>query len=217
MRSLLLALVALAVAPPARAQMTGGDSPPPAPTMRALLGAELHVDLGALTGGYTLGDGAWMEPFAAQALAGHVLFGGFTLDGGLLSLEPLRPGGPGASLTLTARVGYTGERWSLVGGPVLGLAYSARPGLQVLPSVKALYRVGPVDLHAGLLDLHGLVPAHLGASWKGLGLAYVLPLGARAWASIPLNPALNLRVEAFAFRLGTARSALLTVGLGGMP
>lgn len=214
----LLALVALAVVSPARAQMTSGDPLPPAtaPT-RALPGSELHVDLGALSGGYTLGDGAWMEPFASQAASGHLLLGGFTLDGGVLSLVPLRRGGPGASLTLTARAGYTGERWSLVGGPVLGLGYSARPALQVLPSVKALYRVGPVDLHAGLFDLHGLVPAHLGASWKGLGLAYVLPLGARAWANLPLTSSLSLRVEAFAFRLGTAQSAMLTLGLGVLP
>jgi hypothetical protein len=206
MRPLLLVLLVLAVAPPARAQMP-----------RALPDSELHVDLGALSGGFTHGGGAWMDSFAAQAASGHRLLGGLTLDGGVLSLLPLQPGGAGASLTLTARVGYTGERWSLVGGPVLGLAYAARPALQVLPSLKALYRVGPVDLHAGLLDLHGLVPAHLGASWRGVGLAYVLPLGARAWATLPLSSALSLRIEGFAFRLGNARSAMLTVGLSARP
>jgi hypothetical protein len=205
MRPLLLALVVLALAPPAHARE------------RALPGSELKVDLGALSGGFTHGGGAWMDSFAAQALSGHLLLGGFTLDGGVLSLVPLQRGGAGASLTLTARVGYTGERWSLVGGPVLGLAYAAQPALQVLPSLKALYRVGPVDLHAGLLDLHGLVPAHVGASWRGLGLAYVLPLGARAWASVPLSSSLSLRVEGFAFRLGNAQSALLTLGLTARP
>ncbi len=216
MRPLLLVLLVLAVAPPARAQLHG-DSPPTASPMRALPGSALHVDLGALSGGFTHGGGAWMNPFAAQAASGHLLLGGLTLDGGVLSLLPLQRDAAGASLTLTARVGYTGERWSLVGGPVLGLAYSARPALQVLPSLKALYRVGPVDLHAGLLDLHGLVPAHLGASWRGVGLAYVLPLGARAWASFPLSSALSLRVEGFAFRLGTAQSAMLTVGISARP
>ncbi|QRK10261.1 hypothetical protein JQX13_09275 [Archangium violaceum] len=216
MRSLLFALLAFSIAEPAHAQWEGAD-PPPTPPARALPGSQLRVDLGALTGGYTHGGGASMEPFAAQAASGHLLLEGLTLDGGVLSLVPLQRGGAGASLTLTARVGYTGERWSLVGGPVLGIAYSARPVLQVLPSVKALYRVGPVDLHAGLLDLHGLVPAHLGASWKGLGLAYVLPLGARAWASLPLTSTLSLRVEGFAFRLASAQSAMLTVGLTARP
>ncbi|PTL83199.1 hypothetical protein [Vitiosangium sp. GDMCC 1.1324] len=217
MRSLLLAILALAVALPARAQTTGGDSLLPTAPTRALPDSELHVDLGALTGGYTHGDGAWMEPFASQAASGHLLLGGLTLDGGVLSLVPLQRGGAGASLTLTARVGYTGERWSLIGGPVFGIAWSAQPALQVLPSLKALYRVGPVDLHAGVLDVHGLVPAHVGASWKGLGLAYVLPLGARAWANIPLTSSLGLRVEGFAFRLGIAQSAMLTVGLTARP
>ncbi|WNG40843.1 hypothetical protein F0U61_49495 [Archangium violaceum] len=216
MRSLLFALLAFSVAEPAHAQQEGTHPLPTTPA-RALPGSELHVDLGALSGGYTHAGGATMEPFAAQAASGHVLLEGLTLDGGVLSLVPLQRGGAGASLTLTARVGYTGERWSLIGGPVLGIAYSARPVLQVLPSIKALYRVGPVDLHAGLLDLHGLVPAHLGASWKGLGLAYVLPLGARAWASLPLSSTLSLRVEGFAFRLASAQSAMLTVGLTARP
>jgi hypothetical protein len=218
MRPSLFLLLALAVAPTARAQLSGSEPlHPPDTSPRALPGAELRVDLGALSGGYTYGGGAWMDPFAAQAISGHLLLGGFTLEGDVLSLIPLRRGGPGASLTLTARVGYTGERWSLVGGPLLNVAYTAQPALQVLPSLKALYRAGPVDLHAGLLDLHGQVPAHVGASWNGLGLAYVLPLGARAWASLPLSSALSLRVEGFAFRLGNAQSAMLSVGLSTRP
>ncbi|MGZ3458222.1 MAG: hypothetical protein ACXU86_06895 [Archangium sp.] len=42
------------------------------------------MDLGALSGGYNW-DGAWMEPFATQSVAGHLLLGGFSLDGGVLS------------------------------------------------------------------------------------------------------------------------------------
>lgn len=212
-----LVFLALAAVLPANAQP---PAPEPAPSGRrlALPDTALHVDVGALSSGVVHGGGAWLDAFATQAVSGHLVLGdsphgGFTLDGGVLSLVPLQRGGASASLTLTARAGYTGERWSLVGGPVLGVAYTAKPALQVLPSVKALYRVGPVDLHAGLLDLHGLVPAHVGASWHGLGLAYVLPLGARAWASFPLSSALSLQVEGFAFRLGSAQSAMLTVGL----
>ena len=120
-----------------------------------------------------LGAGsAWTDTLAAQALSGHVLFGGLTLEGSLLSLEPLQAQRAGASLTLTARVGYTGEHWSLTGGPVVNVGYSARPAVQVLPSIDALRQVGPVSLRAGLFDLHGLVPAHVGVSWRGVGIAY---------------------------------------------
>lgn len=184
---------------------------------RALPASGLNLDLGALSSGYNHVGGTSWEPFAAQALSGHVLLGGFTLDAGLLSLVPLQRDGASGSLTLTLRAGYTGERWSLVGGPVLNWGYTAQPALQVLPSLRALVHVGPVDLHAGLLDLHGLVPAHLGASYRGVGLAYVVPLGARAWVHLPLSAHLGLRVEGFAFRLGTARSAWLTVGLSASP
>lgn len=206
MRLLPSLLLALAVAPQARAQSSGEPS-------RALPESQLRLDVGALASGYTVvGGGSW-DGFAAQALSGHRLWGGFTLDGDLLSLVPLEADGPGASLSLTVRAGYTGERWSLVGGPVLNFDYTARPALQVLPSLQALYRLGPVDLHAGLFDVHGLVPLDVGASFKGVGLAYVLPLGARAWVDVPLTKHLDLHVEGFAFRLATAQSALLTVGL----
>jgi hypothetical protein len=207
MRTLLCLLLALA----APLSASADDDAPAAP--RALAPAQLRADVGLLSSGLISAGSAWTDSLAAQALSGHVLFGGLTLEGALLSLVPLPSGRTGASLTLTARVGYTGEKWSLVGGPVVSLGYGSQPAFQVLPSLQALRRVGPVDLHAGLLDLHGLVPAHLGASWKGVGLAYVLPLGARAWASIPLTSTLALRLEGFIFQLTGSQSAWLTVGL----
>jgi hypothetical protein len=201
-----LLLLALVTAPLARAQSSGEPS-------RALPESQLRLDVGALASGYTVVGGSTWDGFAVQALSGHKRWGGFTLDADVTSLVPLEAHGPGASLSLTVRAGYTGERWSLVGGPVLNLGYTALPALQVLPSLKALYRLGPVDLHAGLFDAHGLVPLDVGASFKGVGLAYVLPLGARAWVDVPLTRYLDLHVEGFAYRLVTAQSALLTVGL----
>ncbi|ATB29228.1 hypothetical protein [Melittangium boletus] len=216
MRSLVPLLLALA--PPSAALAAGeGGQVPEAPASRALSPVELRGDVGVLSSGLAGEGSAWADTFAAQALSGHVLLGGLTLEGGLLSLLPVSPGGAGASLTLTARVGYTGERWSLVAGPVLGLGYTARPRLQVLPSLRLLRHVGPVTLHAGLLDLHGLVPAHLGVSWKDVGLAYIAPLGARAWARLPLSSDLALRVEGFAFRLAGTQSAWLTLGMDVSP
>jgi len=207
----------LALAPPSAALADEVGQAPEVQSSRALSSVELRGDVGVLSSGLAGQGSAWTDTFAAQALSGHVLLGGLTLEGGLLSLLPVRPGGAGASLTLTARVGYTGERWSLVAGPVLGLGYTARPRLQVLPSIRALRHVGPVTLHAGLLDSHGLVPAHLGVSWKDVGLAYIAPLGARAWARLPLSSDLALRVEGFAFRLAGTQSAWLTLGMDVSP
>lgn len=184
-----------------------------ASSSRALAPAQLSLDVGALSSGLVSAGSAWTDTLAAQALTGHLLLGGFTLQGSLLSLVPLSGDRTSGSLTLTARVGYTGRSWSLVGGPVLSYGYGSEPRLQVLPSLQALGRVGSVGLHAGLLDLHGLVPAHVGVSWKGVGVAYVLPVGARVWASLPLSSTWALRLEGFLFQLTGSQTAWLTVGL----
>ncbi len=184
---------------------------------RALPAVQVRGEVGVLSSGLTDVGPGWADTFAAQALSGHVLLGGLTLEADVLSLLPVRAGGAGASLSLIPRVGYTGERWSLVAGPVLGLGYTARPRLQVLPSLRVLRHVGPVTVHAGLLDFHGLVPAHLGVSWKGVGLAYVAPLGARAWARLPLSSDVALRLEGHAFRLAGTQSAWLSLGMDVSP
>ena len=214
MRALLLALL-LGVSLTAQA----GDGAPAetyVPPPRILVN-EIHAFAGVLTGGYTFHGGSYTDAFLAKGTGGHYLFEGFTAEAAVFSLLPLRGGGPRPSFTLTARLGYTGERWSLLGGPVLQATYPSTPIVQVLPSLRALYRAGPVVLNAGLLDLHGMVPAHIGASYGPVGLAYVLPLGARAHVRIPLSTRVNIHLEGFFFRVGVAQSAMFTVGLVGAP
>ncbi len=214
MRSLLLAL-ALCAGPAAWAQGEAAMAPN-VPAPRVLVN-ELHVEAGLLSGGYSFAGGSWSELFFANSTQGHYLYGGFTAEAALLSLTPLRGHGPRPSLAASVRLGYTGERWSVLGGPVLQATYPGSPIVQVLPSVRALYQVGPVLLDAGLLDKQGMVPAHVGASYGPVGLAYVLPLGARAHARLPLLSRVSLHVEGFYFRLGSARSAMFTVGVVGTP
>ncbi|MFP2904113.1 hypothetical protein ACLESD_03375 [Pyxidicoccus sp. 3LFB2] len=83
--------------------------------------------------------------------------------------------------------------------------------------MKGLYRVGSVDLEAGLFDAHGQLPAHLGASYGPVGLAYVFPLGARGRVDIPLAARASVRVEGFVFQYGDVRTSLITVGVVGRP
>lgn len=215
MRPLLLAL-ALSTGLTAAAQTDGLVTAPYAPPARVLTN-EIHAELGVLTGGYSFHGGSWSDVFLAKGAGGHYLFGGFTVEASLLSLVSLERDGPGPSSSLSARLGYTGERWSVVGGPVLQATYPGNPILQVLPSVRGRYAVGPVVVDAGLLDWNGMVPAHVGASYGPVGLAYVLPLGLRGHARIPLTARAGLQVEGYAFRLGNAHSAMLTVGLVGNP
>ena len=214
MRSLLL-LLALSAGLTARAQ-DSASAAPYVPPPRALTN-ELSSELGLLLSGYSFPGGSWNDAYATSLTGGHYLFNGFTVQAALLSLTPLRGGGPTPSTSLSVRLGFTGERWSVVAGPVIQATWPSTPLLTVLPSVKGLYQVGAVTLDAGLLDKAGMVPAHVGASYGKVGLAYVLPLGARAHARIPLSERAGIQLEGFAFRLGSARTAMLTVGLVGNP
>ena len=214
MRSLPLFLV-LCVGLPAWAEDSSATAPY-VPPPRALTN-EVSSSLGLLTGGYSFSGGSWDDLFAVSVTRGHYLFHGFTAEAGSLSLTPLERGGPRPSTSLGLRLGYTGERWSVLAGAVLQATYPSTPILTLLPSVRGVYQVGKVTLDAGLLDGLGLVPAHVGASYGPVGLAYVLPLGARAHARIPLSANAGIRLEAFAFRVGNAHSAMLTVGLVGNP
>ncbi|MCP3139918.1 hypothetical protein [Pyxidicoccus xibeiensis] len=193
-----------------------GPAQETAPLPRALA-AELGTSVGLLTGGHVLDGGHSRDTYLANSTAARYLLGGFTLDGGLLSLLPLGDAGPGASTSLTARLGYTGERWSVVGGAVLRVGYTGEPLLRLRPSVKGLYRLGPVALEAGVLDAHGQVPAHLGAAYGPVGLAYVFPLGGRAHVDLPLAARAGLRMEGFLFQYGDVLTSLLTVGVVGRP
>jgi hypothetical protein len=209
-----LAALTLSSAPgPAR------ETPPAASAVEPVraLAAELSTHVGLLTGGYGFEGGRSQDTYLANTSAARFLIGGFTLDGGLLSLLPLVRNAPGASTALSARLGYTGERWSVVGGAVIRLSYSAEPLLRVLPTVAGLYRVGPVAVEAGLFDAVGQVPAHLGASYGPVGLAYVFPLGGRGRVDIPLAPRASVRVEGFVFQSGDVRTSLVTVGVVGRP
>lgn len=214
MRPLLL-LLFLSAGPAARAQ-DSTSAAPYVPPPRALTN-EISSELGLLVGGYSYSGGRWADAYATSLTGGHYLFNGLTVQAALLSLTPLEGGGPKPSMSLSVRLGFTGERWSVVAGPVIQATYPSSPVLTVLPSVKGLYRLGAVTLDAGLLDKAGMVPAHVGASYGRVGLAYVLPLGARAHARIPLSERAGIQVEGFAFRLGNAHTAMLTVGLVGNP
>lgn len=216
MSSLLPTLLALALSS-APDPVREPAVPPLAAAPARALGPELGTSVALLTGGYSFQGGRWEDAYVANTMSARFLLDGFTLDGGLFTLLPLERGGPGASTALTARLGYTGERWSVVGGAVVGLGFSAQPRLQLLPSAKGLYRFGPVALEAGLFDLHGQVPAHLGASYGPVGLAYVFPLGGRARVDIPLSSRLGLRAEGFIFQYGGVRTSLLSVGVFGRP
>ncbi|MCP3099626.1 hypothetical protein LZ198_12185 [Myxococcus sp. K15C18031901] len=180
--------------------------------------AELSTGGGLLTGGSTFDHGRTGDTYLASVTTARYLLGGFTLDGGLQSLLPLEQGTRGGRTRLSARLGYTGARWSLVVGAVLGLAYTAHPHFEALPTARGLYRLGDTTaLEAGLFDAQGQLPGHVGVSWRGLGLGYVFPLGGRARWDIPVAPRASLRLEGALFQHRDVRTTLVTLGVVGRP
>jgi hypothetical protein len=67
-------------------------------------------------------------------------------------------------------------------------------GVQLLPSLHVATPVGPLVASLGVFDRMGLAPAHLSASWHGLGVGWVFPLGAEAFGRFRVTP--TLEVEA---------------------
>ncbi|MCE9671010.1 hypothetical protein LY474_24680 [Myxococcus stipitatus] len=180
--------------------------------------AELSTGAGLFTGGGTFDHGRTGDTYLASVTTARYLLGGFTLDGGLQSLLPLERGTRGGRTRLSARLGYTGARWSLVVGAVLGLAYTTQPHFEALPSARGLYRLDDTTaLEAGLFDAQGQLPGHVGAAWRGFGLAYVFPVGGRARVDIPVAPRASLRLEGALFQHRDVRTSLVTLGVVGRP
>lgn len=160
-----------------------------------LLTPEASAGVGVLGIGYTATDGRWGDLFIAPDLAGRVLFGGVVLDGDLLLAAPTANNGARFGGTLTARVGWSGERWDILVGPVLSYAPSTTPALQILPSVKGQVSFGNWGLSAGIFDQHGLAIAHLSADIGDYSIGYVAPFGGRAAATFHLGSQFALRTE----------------------
>ncbi len=181
------------------------ESPPPRP----LSPTSALARVGGLTTGYSYYSGQQMSLLSAQVFQGRINWNGFVAEAGLLSVSPFASEG---SIAVTLRFGYSSERFSILAGPTTQLAYTAKPPLQLLPSVRAAYSFGDWGLRAGILDEQGLVPAHVGVTVGNFGLSYVAPLGALADAKIRIAGRGSLLLQAFAYRLLNVTSAFATVG-----
>jgi hypothetical protein len=151
---------------------------------------ELGLQTGVLVSGYRYASGATATPFPTLWLSGRGLLGAFAVEGE--AVAPLGFGtGPLSSVAIALRLGVSLHRFSITAGAMLD-ATAAPVNAQVLPSLTAALRLGPVVASLGLFDRGGLAPAHLGVSWSGLGLGWVFPLGGEVFARVPLVPHLAL-------------------------
>ena len=155
--------------------------------------------------------GRFGDTFALGGVQATAGFGLLELEGNLHGLGSPVSNGARPAWGGALRIGVRTGNFAARAGATLQLMGSGPAPAQWLPSLHAGWRSGRFGLSSGVFDGLGYVPAHLSAHWEGFSLGYVLPLGARAGAAFRVSPQLGLRVEAFAFALGSYQTALLTV------
>lgn len=196
------------------AALLAQPSPEPAPR---LLATELAVGLGVSGQGYTYSGGRQGDLFVDRLVEARLVLGGFTYDTSASFPMETRPGGASTGVNAVARIGWTGERWSVVGGASLQFVPRAEPSRQWLPSLRASYSFGGWGLSAGLFDHYATAPAHLTLEVGNYGVGYVAPLGALATARFRLRDFFGVKVAAMAYRLFTTDVAMVTVCISAGP
>lgn len=187
-----------------------------------LLANEVSAGVGVLGTSYTFTGGRLGETQLTPVVTARGLLGGATLEGGVLLVLPTA-GTTGVSFTAAARLGWTGQRWSLLLGALMQWTADARPALQFLPTLRGSVDFGSFGLTLGVFDSLGLIPAHLSADVRvgrgGFSVGYVAPIGALLSAQLPLDERFGLRVTAFAFKLLQTEVAMVTLSgtYGGAP
>lgn len=181
-----------------------------------LLDSHVAAGVGVLGNAYTVTGTRLGEALLVPTLSARGVFAGFVVEGGAFVSSSLVRGGALFSVTGSARVGFSGERWSLVGGLVAQVAPEAQPALQLLPSLRAQLSFGRAGLSLGVFDHLGLVPVHLSVDLSGLSngafsLGWVAPLGLIGSADVRVTSGFGLRVTGFAYRLNNVEAAMLLV------
>ncbi len=195
------------------ATVLAADAPPGASTR--LLTPEVSAGVGVLGAGYSQHGARWGDAHLAPVVTGRYLFGGFTVEAGVLLAAPLAAETTATSLSGGLALGWTGRRWNVMLGATLQWSALTTPAVQVLPQLRAAYDFGPFGLAVGVFDQLALVPAHLSGFFRvgatRLSIGYVAPLGAMAGIDVPLTGRFGVRITGFAFKLAQSEFAMLTL------
>ncbi len=181
--------------------------------------AELSAGITGFSSGYTYRGGALVDAFIAPGVEAQLRLPArdawtdrLRFVAALNAVMPLNREGGAPGVASVARVGADFARVSFSAG--INLRADATPGhWGVLPSLSATVRLSEVALEAGMLDRPVGALARVAASYRGVGVGYLFPLGGEAFARIGLNNTLALELRAYGFKVFSAFNAGATVGV----
>lgn len=176
-----------------------------------VLGRQVSLGAGAFGASYAFPGGRWGDLFTTQQLEARWLFGGLTLEGGVLNAVPIGAVSNLHSVTGTVRAGWTFERLSLTAGVSAQYAPAAQPTTQLLPTLKATYAFEPFALTGALFDVHALQLGRVSVDVGNWGIGYVAPLGAEVHARFDVSRGFGIGVQAFAVKAAAAQFAFVAV------
>jgi hypothetical protein len=187
------------------------------PAPQRLMTSRVEAGLGLVGTGYAVRGSRLGEAMLLPNAFAQLVLSGLVIDAGLLASAPLSGGGAVAAVQAQARVGYAGERFSVVAGVVAQLAPEALPSVQWLPSFRGSVSFGQAGVTLGVLDAAGLIPAHLSidvfpSNLGRFSLGWVGPIGLVASVDLGITTSWGLRMFACAFRLNTVETALVSIG-----
>lgn len=176
-----------------------------------LLGTEGGLGVGVWGQGFTQRGGRWGDASVGPLGTGRVVWRGVTADATLAFEIPVTQGGISSAWLGVLRLGYTGERFSVVAGAAMQYARLAEPTTQWLPSLRAEGTFGEWGLALGVFDYCATAPLHLSFQLGDWSVGYVAPLGAVVTARLRLLDGFGVQLAALAYRLANTDVAMLTL------
>lgn len=173
---------------------------------------EVSVGLTGVGSAYNFRGGRLGDFTLGPDIRAHAVLAGFTVAGSFLHAVPFDSGGVATATTLTARVGYTGERFQLLAGAVIQVAPEVEPARQLLPSLRAEMKfTEKARFSFSLFEAHGLVPVQFAWEQQSFFIGYVAPIGLSAGFRMAASQDLSLDVRGVAFSIYNTQVAMLTV------
>lgn len=174
--------------------------------------ADVEARAGFQIQGYGYAGGRTAQPFFAAGADGNGLFiEHLLLQGGVLAQIPLSPNGAYAGFAGVARIGGVFSGFFFTVGANVRIDATPSP-VQALPALTLGYKPHKLGVRGGFMDQAGGPLAHIAFEYGNLGIGYVAPLGAEAYAKINLTDHSAIDARFWGYSAGPAYAMSLLVG-----